>query len=174
MPKDILIEMTNTAGKLLQTISAFPEEKFNTVPFEDSWTPAQVSDHILKSVSGVLELLYSNTKQTARQPDEKAGAIRSMFLDFTTKMKSPDFVLPGSLPIKKEKIMPVLENTMTKLIEAINTLDLSATCTVYELPGFGEFTRTEWLWFAIYHTQRHTHQLKTIYKALVDKKQLVR
>ncbi len=93
MSKDILIEMTNTAGKLLQTISVFSEEKFNTVPFEDSWTAAQVSDHILKSVSGVLEMLYTNTKQTKRQPDEKAGAIRSMFLDFTTKMKSPDFVL---------------------------------------------------------------------------------
>ncbi|MGZ8517032.1 MAG: hypothetical protein ACXWWD_06770, partial [Chitinophagaceae bacterium] len=134
------------------------------------WTAAQVSDHILKSVSGILELLYTNTKQTTRKPNEKAAAARSIFLEFTTKMKSPDFILPGSQPIEKDKIMPAPENTMTKIIEAMNKLDVSAKCTAFELPGSGEFTRTEWLWFAIYHTQRHTHQLKTIYKTVVNKK----
>lgn len=170
MTKDILTEMTHTAGKLLQTISSFPEEKFNTIPFKGSWTAAQVSDHILKSASGIVELLYTNTIQTTRPPDEKAGAIRALFLDFSTKMKSPDYVLPESQPIEKEKIMPTLENTMTKIIQAIHKLDLSATCKAFELPGFGEFTRTEWIWFAIYHTQRHTHQLKNIHKTLVSKK----
>jgi hypothetical protein len=174
MTKDILIEMTETANKLLHTISSFPRDKFNTIPFEGSWTAAQVSDHILKFVSGVLEMLYTNTKPTTREPDEKSGAIKAMFLDFNTKMKSPDFVLPGNTPIEKEKLITGLEDTKTKLIAAIKTLDLSATCTVFELPGFGEFTRAEWIWFAIYHTQRHTHQLKNIYAVLVAKKQLVK
>jgi hypothetical protein len=174
MTKDILTEMTETINKLLQTISSFPEEKFNTVPFNGSWTAAQVSDHILKSVSGVQKMLYTNTKPTTRQADEKVEAIKSMFLDFNTKMKSPEFVLPENTPIEKEKILNAWEDTKTKLITAIKTLDLSATCTVFELPGFGEFTRTEWIWFAIYHKQRHTHQLKNIYEILVNKKQLVK
>jgi hypothetical protein len=174
MTNNILIEMTETTNNLLQTISSFPAEKFNTIPFEGSWTAAQVSDHILKSVSGVLELLFSNTKPTTRQPDEKVEAIKSMFLDFTTKMKSPEFVLPENSPIEKEKILNAWANTKTKLIDAIKTLDLPATCTVFELPGFGEFTRAEWIWFAIYHTQRHTRQLKNIYEMLVSKKQLMK
>ncbi len=64
------------------------------------------------------------------------------------------------------------EDTKAKITEAIKTLDLSATCTVFELPGFGEFTRSEWIWFAIYHTQRHTHQLKNIYDILINQKKL--
>ncbi len=97
------MRLTSTTDKLLQTISSFPEEKFNTVPFEGSWTAAQVSDHILKSVSGIQEMLYTTTKPTARQPDEKVGAIKAMFLDFTTKMKSPDFVLPRKYTHRKRK-----------------------------------------------------------------------
>lgn len=174
MTKDILSQMTATANKLLQTISSFPSEKFNTIPFEGSWTAAQVSDHILKFVSGVQEMLYTSIKPTMRQPDEKAEAIKAMFLNFDTKMKSPEFVLPENSVIEKEKILTALENITTKITEAIETLDLSATCTVFELPGFGEFTRAEWIWFAIYHTQRHTHQLKNIYEVLVNKKQLVK
>ena len=55
---------------------------------------------------------------------------------------------------------------MDKMIEAIKTLNLSETCTAFELPGFGEFTRAEWIYFAMYHTQRHTHQLKKIYERM--------
>ena len=173
MAKEILNEMTSTTDKLLQTISAFPAEKFNTIPFEGSWTAAQVSDHILKSVSGIQEMLYTTTKPTSRPPDEKVESIKAIFLDFNIKMKSPDFVLPRNTPIEKEKMLAAWENTKAKITEAIKTLDLSATCTVFELPGSGEFTRSEWVWFAIYHTQRHTHQLKNIYDILINQKQLV-
>ena len=92
--------MTETINKLLQTISSFPEEKFNTVPFYGSWTAAQVSDHILKSASGIQKMLSTNTKPTTRQPHEKIEAIKSMFLDFNTKMKSHEFVLPENTPIE--------------------------------------------------------------------------
>lgn len=173
MAKEILSEMTNTADKLLQGISDFPAEKFNTIPFEGSWTAAQVSDHILISVVGVLELLFTGTRPTTRQADEKVEAIKTMFLDFTIKMQSPDFVLPRNTPIEKGQMLSAWKDLKTKITEAINTLDLSATCTAFELPGFGEFTRLEWLWFAICHTQRHTHQLKNIYEILISEKQLV-
>ena len=170
MTKDILIEMEETARKLLQTVTAFPHEQFNSIPFEDSWTAAQVSDHILKSVSGAWEMLYTATKPTNRPPERKAEAIKAMFLDFETKMKSPEFVLPGNSPMEKETLVNALEEIMAKLVSAIKSLNLSETCTAFELPGFGEFTRAEWAWFAIYHTQRHTRQLKNIREILLKKK----
>ena len=166
MAKDILIEMDETKNNLFKIISSFPEEHFNKIPFEDSWTAAQVSEHILKSVSGVLEMLYATTKPTERQTNEKAEAIKAIFSDLSIKMKSPEFVLPGNSPIEKENILTVLKDTMDKMIEAIKTLNLSETCTAFVLPGFGEFTRAEWIYFAMYHTQRHTHQLKNIYERM--------
>ena len=49
-----------------------------------------------------------------------------------------------------------------KLIEAARTLDLSLTCIDFEIPTFGLFTRLEFVWFYIVHTQRHTFQLQKI------------
>ena len=100
MTKDILLEMEETASKLLQTVSAFPHEQFNSIPFEDSWTAAQVSDHILKSVSGVWEMFYTPTKPTDRPADRKAEAIKAMFLVFEPKMKAPEFVLLCHSPLE--------------------------------------------------------------------------
>lgn len=173
MAKDILSTATASVDKLIQTIAAFPAEKFNSIPFEGSWTGAQVSDHILISVVGITHLLHAPGKPTSRQLDEKKDAISDMFLDFTTKMKSPDFVLPRNEPISKEEIITAWENAKTALWHAANTLDLSITATAFELPGFGGMTRLEWIWFAACHVQRHTHQLKNIHETVTNKKQAV-
>ncbi len=166
MKIELLNKIDETSQLLIQSISVFTDDQFNKIPFEGSWTAAQVTDHISKSLSGVAELLYANTKPTKRQTDEKSEAIKTMFLDFGSKMKSPEFVLPGDYPIEKDKIVTILNITMAKLKTAIESLDLSAISTDFELPGFGEFTRSEWITFAIYHTRRHIVQLNNIYEKL--------
>ena len=50
--------------------------------------------------------------------------------------------------------------------EGIRLLDLSATCLDFEMPGIGALTRLEWLWFYVWHTQRHLRQVKNIYAAI--------
>jgi hypothetical protein len=171
MATDISPTLTQTIDKLLQIILSFPSEKFNTIPFAGSWTAAQVCDHVLKSVSGVHEMLYSKAEPTTRQAEEKKEAISNMFLDFVTKMKSPEFILPRNEPLDKNQVVSAFEELKSKLTEAINRLDLTQACTVFELPGFGPFTRVEWIWFAVYHTQRHTHQLTNIFEVMSHKKQ---
>ena len=81
-------------------------------------------------------------------------------------MKSPDFIVPSDTPHTKEEILSGLESRFAKLTQTINELDLSATCLAFEIPGFGEFTRLEFVWFFIIHIQRHIHQLKNIAKVL--------
>ena len=174
MTKAIVHEMKETKKVLLQAISSFPPQDFNTIPFEGSWTPAQVADHVLKSVSGVLELLYAPVLPTNRDPEENAAALKNTFLDFTTKMQSPEFVLPGHAPMEKEYLSTALEHTFSKIINDMQELDLTKTCKGFELPGSAPFTRAEWIWFAIYHTQRHTRQLKNIHAVIAGKKQAMK
>ncbi len=166
MKKELLIEIEETRKALIRIITLFPNDQFNKMSSEGSWTPAQVTDHISRSLSGVADLLYANTKPTKRDAGEKSAAVKKMFLDFNLKMKSPEFVLPGNDPLEKDQVMEILGKNMEKLKEATETLDISATTTVFELPGFGEFTRAEWITFGIYHTRRHTAQLSNIYEKL--------
>src|SRR5688500_18384836 len=71
----------------------FTAEQINVVPFEGSWTPAQVAEHIIKATSGLPD---NKTAPADRSADAKVAEIESVFLNFDIKMKSPEFVLPGN------------------------------------------------------------------------------
>lgn len=173
MPGIIIDELAATKTNLLQTASEIRNEDFNQPPFEGSWTPAQVCEHIFKFVSGVAEQLYGPTKLVQRNADENVKYIRDIFLDFNTKMQSPDFVSPGNSPSDKTVMLQSLETALDKIIVAASTIDLTLTCTLFKLPGSGHFTRSEWIWFVIYHTQRHIRQLQNIQAVFAGKSQTV-
>ncbi|MDB5158940.1 MAG: hypothetical protein JWR50_3647 [Mucilaginibacter sp.] len=162
--KDLLKELQNTETELTETISSISEDNFNTVPFDDCWTPAQVTEHIMNAIG--VDLLYGETKQTARRYDDKIAETAKLFLNMDIKMQSPDFIYPSGKQHTREEMLGIAKEKFDRLIQAVKTLDLSLTCTVFEIPGFGEFTRLEFVWFYIFHTQRHIFQLKNIAKVL--------
>ena len=170
MTNEISIEFEGVKRELIQAISVFNEEEFNTIPFKGSWTAGQVAEHVYKSVSAFTKGLYGKVKPTTRQPDEKVEPIKKTFLDFDTKMSSPDFIIPSNGFHDKNAILSSLKSTMDKITEAIKTFDLSATCLSFIPPAIGELTRLESIYFVIYHTQRHIHQLKNISQKVVNKK----
>jgi hypothetical protein len=162
MKTETLNEVTETTDELLNLISSMSEEQLNKIPFEGSWTAGQVTDHISQSFGGVVQTVNDNAIPTERDPGKKIELIKSIFLDFTTKMTSPDFVLPSQPPHKKEVLIADLNTMKDQITEAIKTLDLTETHMNFEIPGFGKFTRLEWINFLIYHMQRHTYQIKNI------------
>jgi hypothetical protein len=83
-----------------------------------------------------------------------------MFLDFSIKMKSPDFILPSDKPLDKEQLINGIKNQSKEILNAMQANDPTEVCTGFEIPGFGPFTRLEWLYFITYHTQRHVWQLE--------------
>lgn len=163
----MLKEFDNTFNILLQLLAAFPQERINTVPFEGSWTGAQVGRHLLKG--SIADLLYGNVKPTERQPDMLIEPLRTLFLDFNTKFKSPDVLAPEDIQYNKEKLISGLENTASRIRKGIQTLDLTATCLDFEMPQNGFLTRMEWISFYTVHTQRHTRQLQQIFQAVIGK-----
>jgi hypothetical protein len=162
MAKELWLELEETGKQLQEVLSSFDQKEFNTIPFEGSWTAGQVAEHVLKSVSGILTVVQGRTKDTDRDPDEKTPMIAGIFLNFDKKLKNPDFLTPTDSPKDKAALVDALERKMAGLVAATKLNDLSVTCLDLELPGSGEFTRSEWGHLVLYHTQRHIHQLKNI------------
>ena len=77
------------------------------MPFEGSWTAGQVAQHILLSSSSV-EVLRGPVKKTKRAPDEGIENLRSIFLDFDTKLESPEFIMPQNKVYDKEELLRLL------------------------------------------------------------------
>lgn len=168
MEKQLLAEMEQTAATFEELAASFTQEQINTMPFEGSWTPGQVIDHVLKSLSKISSAVYATTTPSDRDPALRVAPIRNLFLDFDKKLNSPDFILPDTTPLQKEVLLASSKRLFEKIITAINTLDLSVLCLDFQAPRSDKFTRLEWIYFILYHTQRHIHQLKKI-AAVVNK-----
>jgi hypothetical protein len=159
-------EILETRQDLMDCIYSFTGNSIDKVPFKDSWTAGQVLEHIDKAIGP--DLLYGNTQKTNRQPDEKVQQVKAVFLDFNSKMKSPDFILPTEEKHDPQVLLSRLAGKLDALFTASETLDMNDECLDFEVPGFGKFTRLEWIWFYLAHTQRHIQQLKNIAKEVVD------
>ena len=143
-----------------QVLSAIPDGRLNIVPRSGSWTPGQLARHVILSASGFLQVLNGPSRPTDRPYDAGVEKLRATFLDFSTKMKSPDFVVPKAMDYDKARLLDSLETIKSGLPPVFDTLDLTETCTAFELPRTDYLTRWEALHFVLYHTQRHLHQLR--------------
>ena len=127
-----------------------PGNQLDTIPFEGSWTDGQ------------RENVQPTTK---RAPDAGVEQIKSIFLNFSTKLQAPDFIVPLDTVHNKEQQLKDLESIQKAYLDAVTHLDLSYTCLGFKLPGAGYLTRLEWIWLNVYHTQRHIQQLNNFVRA---------
>jgi hypothetical protein len=160
------MEIKETCSALLRILGAFSEKEFNTVPPCGGWTPGQVAEHLLLS-AGVVEVISGRTVAATRATDEKVAGIGAIFLDFTTKLSSPPFIVPAEGEYSKTEMINRLRVVWTKLAEAVKLLDLSVVCLDFEFPGSGTLTRLEWISFYVFHTRRHIVQLQRIHDAIL-------
>lgn len=163
-PQEMLVAADETFAELLQRISMFKEDQINQVPYADSWTPGQLAQHVIMSASGFVQMIGGPVKDTDRAPDAQVALIKGIFMDFGTKMKSPDFIVPPESVYHQKDLLEALSKIKGGLA-ATKDLDFTKTCTSFEIPGFDPLTRWEALSFLLYHTKRHVHQAEKIYLA---------
>jgi hypothetical protein len=112
----------------------------------------------------MLQTLNGPIQPTTRPIDEHVPQLRATFLDFSTRLSSPDFIIPKNTTYDKDSLIEAFKTGRLQLGHAIEELDLSATCFQ---PIFGEPTRLEIISFVIFHTLRHVNQVKRINEKLV-------
>lgn len=156
---ETLSEFESTHQAFFDAAKSFDEEEINEIPFEGSWTAAQVIIHVTKSNYGIVKAMKLEGTKIDRDADEREAEIRKTFLDFTAKFKSPDFIIPPDGAQDRNKIIEDFENSVEQLKEASRTANLSEAI---KHPAFGEITKLELLHFVLFHMQRHTRQLRNI------------
>lgn len=148
--------------ELIHLIGSFTDDNFNTRPSTGGWSAGQVAQHIRLSAGSIVPLLNGGVVETDRDPEEKIDAIRDLFMDFDSRFESPEFIVPADRPYGRNEFLPYFRHLLKEIEQAVAQLDMSCTCTDFELPGFGRLTRVEWIAFVLYHTQRHIHQMRKL------------
>jgi hypothetical protein len=161
---ELLLEFEAATNAFIEKVAALSQSALNTVPFTGSWTAAQVIDHLCKSDEHMIKTLYGPVQPTSRPPDAGVPKLQAIFLDFSTKLPAPEFIIPSNETFDKESIIGTFKAGREQLGKAIQALDLTATC---HLPILGNPTRLEIITFVTVHTLRHTNQVKNITEKLV-------
>ncbi|WP_184547504.1 DinB family protein [Mucilaginibacter sp. FT3.2] len=164
LPQPLIILLDATVNELMQGIASSNPEDINRTPCEGSWTAGQNIEHVRLSVLGTIALLTGPVKDTNRSPDQYAKAIKELFLDFNAKYPSAPTLIPANKQYDKNELIAALNSLFQSLQYQIQTLEMTDTCLAAEFPGMGYLTRLEWATVAVYHTQRHIHQLAKIKK----------
>lgn len=163
-----MIEAEETLSALENVFSKFDATEINTVPFEGSWTAGELTEHMVMSNSGFLQVINGPVAETDKPADLMVGQIKKDFLNFNVKYDSPKEIYPEAKVYHQPELLENLKQIREGISDAVAGLDLTRTCVSYELPGYGFLTRLEAVYFVIYHTQRHVHQLKNIYNTLTN------
>lgn len=158
--------LSNAVGQLQNVVASFKEADFNRIPFDGSWTAAQVAEHVLKSMTLIHQMLNGPAEQTVRTPEEHIPYLQEIMADMSVKTQSAPMLLPGDGPFSRTEIQERLTAGQNNFLTDIRQLDLSQTCTTFEFPGIGLMTRVEFISFTAFHVQRHCQQMKNIHKII--------
>ncbi len=148
---------------LVQLLQLVDERHFNQKPGPDKWSIGQVADHIRLSNNSVAKALALKGKAVDRNPGERIGELKSVFLDFQTKLQSPDFIVPSKDIYDPALLLKVLQESIQGIRERMYEDDLDE---LIHHPAFSDISKFEILHFVLYHTQRHLRQIKEIIATL--------
>jgi uncharacterized damage-inducible protein DinB len=166
MKEQLILEFNETTKDLFAKLSLFNQDEFNKIPFEGSWTAGQVAEHLYKSESGIVKALKGSSVPTERNPHQHIDLIQKIFLDYTRKLQSPEFIIPSNEPKNKDQFVEFFEETRRELDLLIANLDLDKTFTDFSFPQLGHLTGWECICFATCHSKRHIRQMKNIAERL--------
>lgn len=162
MAKEIVNELDEALDNTVALLESFSEEEMNKVPFEGSWTAAQVGRHIFKSLEGTDELFSAPAKPANRPSDQQAGQFKELMANMENKMQSPEFIVPEDKEYNKQELIQSLKSVKATAINASNNNDLETVPPLQEGHPLKGTTKLELVYFMAYHTQRHNRQIEKI------------
>ena len=155
----LINNIEHVTDKLVQLLQSVEGRHLNQKPGPDKWSIAQVADHITLSNNSIAKALALKGKPVDRNPGERVEELKSIFLDFQKKFKSPEFILPTREIYDGRLLLKELEVSIKRIRERMYEDDLDE---LINHPAFGNISKFEILHFVLYHTQRHLRQINEI------------
>lgn len=147
---------------LLLVLQELPADNFNTRPAPDHWSAAEIVEHIIILEELIARVMTGPAAQAGRDPEEKIGEIQAVFMDNSRPLSAPEAIAPSGAHSEGITAGVRLQVGRQRLVEILHTHDPAGLCTSFAHRLFGELTRVEWAYFAIWHAERHLRQLQKL------------
>ncbi len=162
----IISELDNSTGLVMDSIGGLSTEKFNYRKEKGSWSVGDCAEHVVITEESAKEILLGPVKYYNREYDMKIPVIKKAFGDDAKKFTSGKQLLPSDKQKIPGEITAEFVNNREEIKKVIVKEDLTVLCDAFRHPLFGHFTRLEWIYFVIYHSERHARQIERIISSL--------
>jgi len=153
------MDLSIASGSLLGHIDGFAEGLFYLKPESGGWSAAEIVEHLAILDTLIADVVYGPAVPAERVADAQIAEIRTVFENRTSRLHAPEAIAPKGQQVSKAMLTEQLRTARNRLFEATDATDLGLLCTSFTHRHFGQLTRLEWIYFAIFHGDRHLHQL---------------
>lgn len=161
----MFIEKNNEIRKkLFEQIDSLTNEQFNEKPDEESWSPKEIMDHLVKMeltiIKGIKKELANPASPSAKKKPIQLSTLRIV------KVKAPAHTVPSGEYKRTEEMKAQLHQARMELLSLYKSSNPSILKEKsLKHPIFGQVPLIQWFPFVGLHEKRHSKQLeKTIEK----------
>lgn len=152
--------LTQSRRLLLEEIENISEQQFNQKVAAQSWTIAQVCQHILIAE----RLFHKAIKAALKREDTIAGSVSFAALYGDKKFNAPSYTVPEDKSYNKKTLINELEQCR---FEVLTTFDSISDVTLYSKKAyphylFGPLSVGQWLELMSAHELRHIRQISKL------------
>jgi len=164
-PPDLDHALDVSGRQFMAAAEACPAEHWLLNPDADTWSPAQIVEHVVK-----VEQAVGNALAVAPHADEAPGAvepataeaIRTALLDRTVHPPAPPHMLPCEAPASLEDLRPQFEAAHAALRALERTVGDGLHHRYVKHGRFGQLNGRQWLVLLAAHAERHAEQLHEV------------
>ncbi|QFF99095.1 DinB family protein [Psychrobacillus glaciei] len=159
----MFIEKNNEIrSALFKQLERITDEQFNQKPEQDTWSPKEIMDHLVKMestiTSGIKQQLANPESPKAKKKPIQVSTLRII------KVKAPKYTVPTAEYKTKEEMKAALHQARMELLSVYQSTDKETLKNKsLKHPLFGQVPLIQWFPFVGLHEKRHGKQLeKTI------------
>jgi hypothetical protein len=166
---EIFDSIDETRAKLAGTISGLSDGELNFRPAENTWTVAELVEHVAKTEASIVPLVFRLLKNAEVDGAASDGTINPPIslaeqheIARTTRFQAPEMIRPEGTASVSESLAKLSESreTIRGLRARLEAVDLSNTA--FPHPAFGKLNLYQWLAFIGLHEGRHVEQMEKI------------
>lgn len=161
--EELLEKWQEMSEKLYDTIDLIPYEdwdKRHGGEEEEIWSAAQIAQHLMKTERLSIRVLKGPSRdRESGNPWEKVDQIEETWLNPDKKYESGGPTQPTKRPPGKDTLLAQLQGAREQLVVILKSSGAEEEASGFEHGLFGYLTRGEWMYYHIYHGERHRLQM---------------
>ena len=161
-PDIIAGDLRENTDNLFRFQDSVDEHIFDNKPSDNEWSVKDCCEHIIIIEKALTYIFQGNIEKTTKDPERKIELIRNVFQDFEKKYPAPEPFRPAGAVQNKAEVKEKFSKTRNELLRIGDKMNWIDVCLDFRHAGFGVMTRVEWIYFCIYHTERHLNHRRSV------------